>query len=65
MLILIILSYSVAAHTDSRTGWIGLGISAGAVLVLTLIYDSSDVFFPTNQGTMLKKTVGKKTSLES
>ena len=47
VLILIIHSYSVAAHTDSRTGWIGLGISAGTVLVLTLIYDPSDVFFPT------------------
>ena len=47
VLILIILSYSVAAHTDSRTGWIGLGISAGTVLVLTLIYDPNDIFFPT------------------
>ncbi len=47
VLILIILSYSTAAHTDSRGGWIGLGISAGTVLGLTLIYDPNDVFFPT------------------
>jgi signal transduction histidine kinase len=47
VLILIILSYSAAAHTTSRDGWIGLVISAGTVLTLTLIYDSSDVFFPT------------------
>ncbi len=47
VLILIILSYSAAAHTDSRGGWIGLGISAGTVLGLTLIYDPNDVFFPT------------------
>jgi signal transduction histidine kinase len=47
VLILIILSYSVGAHTEARASWAGLGIAAGAVIGLTLVYDPSDIFFPT------------------
>jgi signal transduction histidine kinase len=59
VLILIMLSYSTGAHLETRRSWIGLAISGGTVVTLTLIYDANDVFFPTVFFSLLPWFVGR------